>query len=107
MAEWSNAAVLKTVDGESHPRVRIPVSPPLALAKAFSRSGYGRIFSLFSRVMREGLSTAVGAGRPGSGLLGAIFSGPHDCADLVNFLQVTESGKLFEIVREAVRRGWR
>ena len=29
MAEWSNAAVLKTVGRESVPRVRIPVSPPL------------------------------------------------------------------------------
>jgi hypothetical protein len=25
------------------------------------------------------------AKRPGSGLSGPIFSGPHDCADLVNF----------------------
>ena len=29
VAEWSNAAVLKTVERESVPRVRIPVSPPL------------------------------------------------------------------------------
>ncbi len=29
VAEWSNAAVLKTVGRESVPRVRIPVSPPL------------------------------------------------------------------------------
>ena len=28
VAEWSNAAVLKTVGRESVPRVRIPVSPP-------------------------------------------------------------------------------
>ena len=28
MAEWSNAAVLKTVRGASSSRVRIPVSPP-------------------------------------------------------------------------------
>ena len=28
VAEWSNAAVLKTVERESVPRVRIPVSPP-------------------------------------------------------------------------------
>ncbi len=27
MAEWSNAAVLKTVDRESGPGVRIPLSP--------------------------------------------------------------------------------
>ena len=37
--------------------IRVAFPPPLALAKAFSRSGCGRIFSLFSRVMREGLST--------------------------------------------------
>lgn len=29
LAEWSNAAVLKTVGRESVPRVRIPESPPL------------------------------------------------------------------------------
>jgi hypothetical protein len=29
VAEWSNAAVLKTVERESVPGVRIPVSPPL------------------------------------------------------------------------------
>ena len=63
-----------------------PSPPPLALAKAFSRSGCGRIFPLFSRVMRVGLSTGPGARRPGSGLSGPIFSGPHDCADLVNSL---------------------
>jgi len=38
---------------------------------------------LFSRVMREGLSTGPGARSPGSGLSGPIFSGPHDCVDLV------------------------
>jgi hypothetical protein len=62
-----------------------PSPPPLALAKAFSRSGCGRIFSLSSRVMQEGLSTGPCANWPGSGLSGPIFSGPHDCADLVNF----------------------
>ena len=63
----------------------VPVPPPPALAKAFSRSGCGRIFPLFSRVMREGLSTSPSAVRPVSVLLGPIFSGPHDCANLVNF----------------------
>ncbi len=29
LAEWSNAAVLKTVDGLNRPGVRIPRSPPL------------------------------------------------------------------------------
>ena len=28
MAEWSKAAVLKTVEGASPPGVRIPISPP-------------------------------------------------------------------------------
>ncbi len=28
MAEWSNAVVLKTIDRESGPGVRIPLSPP-------------------------------------------------------------------------------
>lgn len=36
-----------------------PFPPPLALAKAFSRPSCGWIFLLFSRVMREGLSTDV------------------------------------------------
>ena len=69
-----------------------PVSsaPPLALAKAFSRSGCGRIFPLFSGVMREGLSTGPRAKRPGSGLSGPIFSGPVAFAGLVNFHQVVE-----------------
>ena len=65
----------------------VPSPPPLALAKAFSRSGGGRIFLLFSKVMRGGLSTGPGARRAGSGLSWPIFSGPHDCADLVNFCQ--------------------
>ena len=60
-------------------------SPPPSLAKAFSRSGHGRIFPLFSRVMRVGLSTAPAARWPGSGLSGPIFSRAVDCADLVNF----------------------
>jgi hypothetical protein len=29
MAEWFKAAVLKTVDGETRPGVRIPLPPPL------------------------------------------------------------------------------
>lgn len=29
MAEWSKAAVLKTVEGASPPGVRIPISPPI------------------------------------------------------------------------------
>ena len=52
--------------------------------------GCGRIFPLFSRVMRERLSTGSGAGWLGSGLSGPIFSGPDDCASLVNSSQVIE-----------------
>ncbi len=66
--------------------IQVASPPPLALAKAFSPSGCGRIFPLFSRVMRERLSTGPGARRPGSGLSGAVFSGAHDCANLVNSL---------------------
>ena len=67
-----------------------PSPPPLALAKAFSRSGRGRIFPLYSRVMRWRLSTGRLARRPRSVLSGSIFSGPVACALLVNFLQGTD-----------------
>jgi hypothetical protein len=60
--------------------------PLTALEESFSRPGCGRIFPLYSRVMRGGLLTGVGAGIPGSVLSGLIFSGPVACADLVNFL---------------------
>jgi hypothetical protein len=40
--------------------------------------------------MREGLSTAPCARRSGGGLSGPIFSGPHDCAYLVNSHQAVE-----------------
>src|SRR6056297_637223 len=86
VAERSIAPVLKTGVCESVPWVRLPPPPPLALAKAFSRSGCGRIFPLFARVMRVGLSTGRGTRRAEVGLSGPIFSGPHDCADLVNCL---------------------
>jgi len=69
--------------------------PPPALAKAFSRSRCGRIFSLFSRVMRVGLSPGRCARWPQSGLSGPIFSGPHDCADLVNSLQASGIAMFF------------
>ena len=62
----------------------VPSPPPLALAKAFSRSGCGRIFLLFSRVMRVGPSTDPDARKLRGGLSEPIFSEPHDCADLVN-----------------------
>ncbi len=95
VAEWSKAHAWKVCRRETVSRVRIPVSPPLAPTKAFSRSGCGRIFPLFSRVMRVGLSTGPGARRPGSGLSGPIFSGPHDCADLVNSLQAAGNATFF------------
>jgi len=41
---------------------------------------------LFSRVMRDGLSTGPKAWRSTSGLSGAIFSGPEDYSVLVNCL---------------------
>ena len=50
--------------------------------------------------MWDGLSTGVGARRPGSGLSGSIFSGPHDCADRVNSLQVTEKKPFQEVLLE-------
>ena len=72
-----------------------PFPPPLALAKAFYPSDCDRIFSLFSRVMRLGLSTSVGAMRHGSGLSGPILSGPDDCADLVHRLQASDPNTIF------------
>ena len=60
------ASILQATGLEAFRRIRerstsVPSPPPLAPAKAFSRSGYGRIFSLFSRVTLEGLSTALSA----------------------------------------------
>ena len=76
MAEWFKALVLKTSVGGTPPWVRIPPLPPLALAKAFSRSGCGRIFALFSGVMWVELLTGRSARSLGSVLSGPIFSGP-------------------------------
>lgn len=95
VAEWSIAPVLKTDAGGTLPWVRIPPPPPLALEKAFSRSGCGRIFPLFSGVMRVWLSTGLGATRPESGLPEPIFSGPHDCDDLVNFCKRMKNNRYF------------
>ena len=85
VAEWSKAHAWKVCRRETVSRVRIPVCLPSAPAKAFSRSGCGRIFPLYSRVMRVGLSTGISARGPGSVLSGPIFSGPVDRADLVKF----------------------
>ena len=71
--------------------------PPLALAKAFSRSVCSRNFPLFSRVMRQGLSTGLRAKRPGSGLSGSVFSRADDCADLVNFCKLLIIMRYFHI----------
>lgn len=59
----------------------------LPLRKCSPLSGRGRIFSLFSRVMREGLSTGSRRQcvRPRKRSLGADILRPHDCAILVNF----------------------
>jgi|GEM_PF-6305921 len=84
----ARALELDTGTGESS--IFVTLAPPLAPAKAFSRSGCGRIFPLFSGVMRDGLSTGGGASWPGSVLSGPIFSGPHDCANLVFSFQVLE-----------------
>ena len=75
-----------------------PSPPPLASAKAFSRSGCGRIFPLFSRVMRTGLLTCPGARRDASVLSGPIFSEPHDCTDLVHSLQSHEITTFFQFI---------
>ena len=66
----------------------VALPPPLALQKLFSRSGCGRIFPLFSGVMREGLSTGRGTRRPENGLWGPLFSRPDDCNDFGEQLQV-------------------
>jgi len=64
-----------------------PFPPPLALKESFSEVRCGRIFSLFSRVMQDGLSTGPCAERPESVLSGLIFSKAVACAISVNFLQ--------------------
>ena len=43
MAEWFKAAVLKTVDGETRPGVRIPLPPPLISLAAPLSAGTQRI----------------------------------------------------------------
>ena len=76
VAEWSKAHAWKVCRRETVSRVRIPSSPPLALDKRFSRSRTGRIFPLFSRVMRVGLITGPRSERRTHILSGLIFSGP-------------------------------
>ena len=93
--EWLNGTVSKTVVRATVPWVRIPPSPPFSLKKTFSRSGPGRIFPLFSRVMREGLLTGLRPEGRACVLSGPIFSGPHDCAILVNSLQPSNISRFF------------
>ena len=49
VAEWFNAAVLKTVEGASPPRVRISASPPIKKKRSFRN---GRTFFLFEDSLR-------------------------------------------------------
>ena len=86
MAERFKAPVLKTGVGASSPWVRIPLPPPLALAKAFSPSRCGQIFSLFSRVMRRELFTGRRALGHRGVLSRPIFSGPVHHALFGEFL---------------------
>ena len=44
MAEWSKAAVLKTVEGASPPGVRIPISPPQVNCTHPMRNNQGCVF---------------------------------------------------------------
>ena len=69
----------------------VPFPPPLAPAKAFSRSGCGRLFPLFSRVMRGLLLTGLGAKRPGGCLSGPLFSGPVDCVRAVQLSKILKN----------------
>ena len=48
LAEWSNAPVLKTDEGESPPRVRIPEPPPLPNLVKFDQVALGGLFLLFT-----------------------------------------------------------
>ena len=90
--------------GENVVLIAIGRGPPLALAKAFSRSSYGRIFPLFSRVMREGLLTGPRPKGRTRVLSGPIFSVPHDCADLVNSLQAFGVAMFFYTQPSTLRR---
>ena len=67
----------------------VPLPPPLASAKPFSRSDCARIFPLFSGVMRARLLTGTLPSRPESVLSAPIFSRPVACAVLVNRYQTS------------------
>jgi len=74
----------KTKEGST----AVAFPPPLAFAKAFSRSDRGSIFPLFSRVMRKGLSTGLPAMRSESDFSWPIFSGPAACVNMVGLVAV-------------------
>ena len=65
---------LKTVERESVPRVRIPVSPPPTNENPFSVLGHRRIFLLFSKVVATGLLTANSMVGPEMVLSTPVFS---------------------------------
>ncbi len=83
-AVWRHGGVANIGSRGGEGSMSGPSAPPRALAKALSRSGCGRIFALFSKVMAGGLSTGSGVRRLSSGLSGPKFSKADDCADLVN-----------------------
>ena len=93
VAEWSKAHAWKVCIGETLSWVRIPLSPPLAPEKLFSRRGPCRILPLFSRVMREGLLTGPRPEGHTCILSRPIFSGP------VNRLRSGEQPQAFAFNR--------
>ena len=81
-------------------RLNLPVALSLRhlpLRKRSTDPDVSGFFRCFRGFMREVLSTGPCAGMPESGLSGPIFSGPHDCADLVNSLQASEAVGLFRV----------
>jgi hypothetical protein len=62
MAEWLKAAVLKTVDGETRPGVRIPLPPPLTREMAPFADFYSSLSGSNSlrRIEITSLSSASG-----------------------------------------------
>ncbi len=63
---YASRAIVLTYHSEHIVLIIIPRGPPPTFGKSFSLSGRGRIFSLYSRVMRVGLSTGLSAKRPKS-----------------------------------------
>ncbi len=84
-----NMASSKSMTLRREGSTAVASAPPLAPAKAFSRSGCVRIFLLFSGVMRARLLTGTLPSRPESVLSAPIFSRPIACAVLVNRYQTS------------------